>query len=76
MRGLKNGEEKLRGSGGKAPRKIFLTTPSNFVIDVTNALFVPRNATEGLQMCYSSISYLNVPQKYSKIVVNMNVFIK
>ena len=42
--GLKSNEKTLRGSGGKAPRKIFLTTPSTLAINATNALFVPGNA--------------------------------
>ena len=60
-----------RGSGGKAPEKFSPTTPTTFTLDATNTLFLSRNATEWVQMYSRFISYLKVPQEYSKIVVKM-----
>ena len=61
-------EDTLRGWGEAS------LTPSTFAIDATNALFVPRTATAGVQMCTRPNAYLKVPLKYSKIVISINCY--
>ena len=71
--GLKSSEIHLGGVWGEARRNIPPATASTFAIEATSALFVSRNANEGVPMSRRSISYFKVPHKYSKMLVKMKL---